>query len=101
MDEGGVDAAVSHSPALDLNSTSLAFRRSGIIPVASRSWVHMTFSSNLRTGGVGQHLPLRGGLSTGSCAPIADPCAPLWRRARPFTPSECRSEPWRPDLTTP
>ena len=53
----------------------------------------------------GRLMPHSGGfelvaLAVG-CGPIADPCAPLWRRARPVTPVECRSGPWRPDRTMP
>src|SRR5215468_5795 len=55
MDEGGGDAAVIH-PGQHWTRTRLRWRwrRSGTIPAASRSWVPMTFSSNLRMAAPGR-----------------------------------------------
>jgi hypothetical protein len=47
-------------------------RRSGTIPAASRSWVPMTFSSNLRMAAPGRLEPSAGRSDIGSCAPIPD-----------------------------
>ena len=56
MDEGGVDAGVIHPSALDPNSTALSLQAVKDYPAASRSWVPMTFSSNLRMAAPG-HEP--------------------------------------------